>query len=146
MTPGGAALNPPACPRCTAGKVVPIAYGLPGPEMMAEAERGDIVLGGCCIEEYQPIWHCQGCGNDFPQLDASDWTFPLDEEDWTEEDFDAWERADIAEEADRVRLAEVIARADAEGQDRTDAILDAFEPDRRRAFLLEAIRRHREPS
>lgn len=136
----------PACRRCDPSKIVPIVYGLPGPELMEEAERGDIVLGGCCIEEYQPLWRCLGCGDEFPKLDASDWDFPAKWDDWTDDDSEAWERADIAEQADQQRLAEVIAQAAASGMDRTDAILDAFKPERRRVFLLEAIRRHSEPS
>lgn len=141
MSPVG---RTPACPRCGSADTIPIAYGFPGPEMMEEAERGEIALGGCCIEEYQPEWHCRACRNDFPQLDASDWYFPLDADDWTDDDFDAWERAEIAEEADRVRLVEVIAEADAAGVDRTDAGIEAFAPERRRAYLLDAIRRQRE--
>jgi hypothetical protein len=29
--------------------VVPIVYGMPGPELFEQAERGDVVLGGCVL-------------------------------------------------------------------------------------------------
>ena len=62
---------PPACTRCGSLDTIPIAYGLPGPEMMAEAERGEIVLGGCCIEEDQPTHECRACGTSFDAQEAS---------------------------------------------------------------------------
>lgn len=43
-----------------------IAYGLPGPEMMDEAQRGEILLGGCIIDEGAPDWHCPACQHEFP--------------------------------------------------------------------------------
>ena len=48
------------CPECR-GLVVPIAYGLPGPEMFDAAERGEIVLGGCVLEVDNPTHSCP-CG------------------------------------------------------------------------------------
>jgi hypothetical protein len=29
--------------------------------MMEARERGDIVLGGCCVTENDPEWHCNDC-------------------------------------------------------------------------------------
>ena len=52
----------PACPKCGSEQVVPIGYGLPGPEMAAMADRGEIVLGGCVIEPDAPRWSCKACG------------------------------------------------------------------------------------
>ena len=48
------------CPECRE-LVVPIAYGLPGPEMFEAAERGEIVLGGCVLEPGNPTRSCP-CG------------------------------------------------------------------------------------
>ena len=58
---------PPACPKCGAGRVVEIVYGEPSPETGARAERGELVLGGCCImgDGSDPKWHCRGCATQF---------------------------------------------------------------------------------
>jgi hypothetical protein len=46
--PSGVAMTTrPKCPSCGSGEVVPIAYGMPGPQMWDEYERGEIALGGC---------------------------------------------------------------------------------------------------
>ena len=39
------------CPTCNAGKLIPIVYGLPLPELMEQSERGEVELGGCIITE-----------------------------------------------------------------------------------------------
>ncbi len=51
----------PKCPSCESRNVAAIAYGFPGPEMIEEAQRDDIVLGGCCFGENDPEWHCNKC-------------------------------------------------------------------------------------
>ena len=54
------------CPVC-GGKLVPIVYGEPMGELMEMAERGEVVLGGCCIEVDEngcivnPKWACTNC-------------------------------------------------------------------------------------
>jgi|CXWL01.1.fsa_nt_gi predicted RNA-binding Zn-ribbon protein involved in translation (DUF1610 family) len=53
------------CPACGGGRVVPICYGLPGPEMMEEARAGKIWLGGCEVRADNPSWHCPACGHDW---------------------------------------------------------------------------------
>ena len=40
--------KPCKCPKC-GGKVVKIVYGEPCPELFEQAERKEVVLGGCCI-------------------------------------------------------------------------------------------------
>lgn len=55
----------PTCPNCGSLDVIPIAYGYPGPEMMEEMERGEIILGGCCIEQHQPTHECKPCSTRF---------------------------------------------------------------------------------
>jgi len=59
---GGPSLaGPPRCPVCGAA-MVPIEYGMPGPEMQEASERGEIILGGCCIiEGAMPEWGCRAC-------------------------------------------------------------------------------------
>jgi len=39
--------------------MVPIVYGLPGPELFERAERGEVILGGCMPEPVR--WGCGDC-------------------------------------------------------------------------------------
>ncbi len=55
----------PKCPHCNCDNVAEIAFGYPGPEMLEEAERGDIVLGGCCVTDNDPKWHCKDCEHEW---------------------------------------------------------------------------------
>ena len=57
---------PRACPTCgEAG--VPIVYGLPGPELVEEADRGAIILGGCCVIVDAPMANvgCTACDTEW---------------------------------------------------------------------------------
>lgn len=51
------------CPICR-GRLVPIVWGMPGPELIAAYERGEVVLGGCVIVFEPPIEvkACAQCG------------------------------------------------------------------------------------
>jgi len=50
------------CPRCGEMSVVPIVYGMPGPGMFQQYERGEVLLGGCCISpDGDPIRGCTEC-------------------------------------------------------------------------------------
>jgi hypothetical protein len=49
------------CPSCQSADVVPIMYGLPGPEMAEASIKGEIVLGGCVIFGNDPAWFCRAC-------------------------------------------------------------------------------------
>jgi len=53
--------KPEKCPKCGSAEVLRIAYGLPGPEMGEAAERGEIALGGCVIDERSRQWECATC-------------------------------------------------------------------------------------
>lgn len=55
--------RPPSapCPRCGSDATIRIAYGLPGPGLMEAADRGEVALGGCCIEADQPDHKCTVC-------------------------------------------------------------------------------------
>ncbi len=57
--------NPPTCPRCHSDEVVPIVYGLPGPELAEESRAGRVALGGCVIFPEAPDWRCVACGHDW---------------------------------------------------------------------------------
>jgi hypothetical protein len=52
---------PRVCPDC-GGAVLPVVFGFPGPELFEAAERGEILLGGCCMEGDGPVRECNGCG------------------------------------------------------------------------------------
>ena len=53
--------KPCKCPKC-GGKVVKIVYGMPTPELYEQAERKEVVLGGCCINlDGNPQWACVEC-------------------------------------------------------------------------------------
>ena len=59
-------LKPGICPIC-GGKVVPIVYGMPTGDLEEKADRGEVVLGGCCIaldengRSIDPKWACINC-------------------------------------------------------------------------------------
>lgn len=48
-----------SCPVCGA-RMIPIAYGFPSGEMFEQAERGEVVLGGCLIDPANPENVCVG--------------------------------------------------------------------------------------
>ncbi len=49
------------CPECGAVAVVPIAYGHPVVETFEAADRGEVMLGGCCVTDHDPQWGCTAC-------------------------------------------------------------------------------------
>jgi len=55
----------PKCPECDSENVAAIAFGYPSSEMMEQSDRGDIVLGGCCVTEDDPEWHCYDCEHEW---------------------------------------------------------------------------------
>lgn len=59
--------KPVKCPHC-GSKVLSIQYGYPGHEMMEAAERGEILLGGCCISPDSPDCACPVCGQSFRRV------------------------------------------------------------------------------
>jgi hypothetical protein len=59
------------CPTCGRNTVVPIIYGMPTPEGLEAAERGEFVLGGCCIFDGQATRRCTAC--DWDDSTGSDW-------------------------------------------------------------------------
>jgi len=50
------------CPKCSSSKgVIRIVYGMPGSDTVEEAEKGKVMLGGCCVTDDDPDWHCKEC-------------------------------------------------------------------------------------
>ncbi|MEK7486459.1 MAG: hypothetical protein AABZ60_19220 [Planctomycetota bacterium] len=47
------------CPACHSIHIVPILYGMPDQELSEKANRGEVFLGGCCIEDTH--YHCKNC-------------------------------------------------------------------------------------
>jgi predicted Zn-ribbon and HTH transcriptional regulator len=57
--------NPTKCPRCHSDEALPIAYGLPGPELVEEAAAGRVALGGYMVWTEAPDWRCVRCGHEW---------------------------------------------------------------------------------
>lgn len=49
------------CPQCGSVTVVPIEYGMPDEDLIKQAMAGEVLLGGCCIEDGQPTRGCTEC-------------------------------------------------------------------------------------
>ncbi len=70
MKPIKVSSKPDKCPKC-GGKVVKIIYGEPSIEAFEAEERGEIILGGCCIQidgegnSLMPDWQCKKCNAQF---------------------------------------------------------------------------------
>ncbi|MBW0273353.1 hypothetical protein ATM97_25055 [Nocardia sp. MH4] len=52
--------NAPRCPECD-GPMLRILYGYPTFESFQAAERGEYILGGCCVTNVSPQWGCRPC-------------------------------------------------------------------------------------
>ena len=52
------------CPEC-GGEGVQIVYGMPSHELFEAAERGEVALGGCCVQEDEPNRQCRACGHEW---------------------------------------------------------------------------------
>lgn len=54
-------VKPKKCPSCGKSQVIPILYGMPaGP-----VDESKVWIGGCCVSDDSPKWHCKACGKDF---------------------------------------------------------------------------------
>ena len=55
------------CPRCGSKNVAEILYGMPAfdDELEARIESGKVRLGGCCVTDHDPRFHCNKCHSDF---------------------------------------------------------------------------------
>ncbi len=56
---------PKKCPNCLNKSAVPIMYGMLAVEAFEDVDTGKIVLGGCCVSDQSPKWHCMNCGHEF---------------------------------------------------------------------------------
>jgi hypothetical protein len=55
----------PKCQECQSENVAAIEFGFPSPEMIEGSDKGDIILGGCCVDVDNPEWHCMGCEHEW---------------------------------------------------------------------------------
>lgn len=63
--------RPDRCPACAEPRVARILYGYPhmDAELRAQLDRGDVVLGGCCVSDRDLLWRCVSCGAPIFQQD-----------------------------------------------------------------------------
>jgi hypothetical protein len=47
------------CPYCKSSSLTRIIYGKPGNELLLDAERGEVRLGGCTINRTSPNFYCK---------------------------------------------------------------------------------------
>lgn len=53
------------CPKCKAKEGLNIEYGMPSYEAFEASQRGEIALGGCCIDDDSPERRCLKCGHEW---------------------------------------------------------------------------------
>jgi hypothetical protein len=63
--------RPSCCPSCGCEKVAAIVYGLPyvNEHFDTALQRGEIVLGGCCVMDGMPEWSCNECKHRWGSLE-----------------------------------------------------------------------------
>ncbi|MDO9509571.1 MAG: hypothetical protein Q7I97_09605 [Thermovirgaceae bacterium] len=54
------------CPFCGSSEMIPVIYGYAPFDLLVLARRGEVILGGTCIEEGQPQWKCLSCDRFIP--------------------------------------------------------------------------------
>ena len=67
-----------SCDSCGATPALPVVYGYPGPELLEEAQRGAVILGGCLVAEGVPDWLCSRCSEDRDSEEPEDDTVAPD--------------------------------------------------------------------
>lgn len=55
------------CPRCGSSSVAKYLWGMPcfNERLQRDLDASLVALGGCCITDDDPEWHCNACGCDF---------------------------------------------------------------------------------
>jgi hypothetical protein len=53
--------RPNQCPVCGGDHLAIFVYGYLDEIDCAAIDRGDIILGGCSIDDYSPNWMCNNC-------------------------------------------------------------------------------------
>ena len=55
------------CPRCGSERIAEMLYGMPAfdDDLKRRLDSKEVYLGGCCISEFIPRYHCNKCRKDF---------------------------------------------------------------------------------
>ena len=65
---GGSDTSTPAaqekCQKCGSTEFIPVCYGYPSAEGWEKYEKGELILGGCCVLGEQPNRVCKICNKD----------------------------------------------------------------------------------
>ncbi len=56
--------KPEKCPVCKSDNIAKILWGMPeySKKLQKDMDSGRIFIGGCCISDNDPQWHCNECG------------------------------------------------------------------------------------
>ena len=49
------------CQKCGSTEFIPVCYGYPSGKAMEKYERGELILGGCCVLGDRPSRVCKNC-------------------------------------------------------------------------------------
>lgn len=85
------------CPKCNKNDGVDIVYGMPSPELAEQAEKGLIALGGCIVEENQPVYRCLDCGYEWDRAEH----FEACKQRWLKEHVKGRSWAEMMDDRDR---------------------------------------------
>jgi hypothetical protein len=58
-------MAPSKCPKCNSTKVVRIQYGYPTKAAFDAADREEIIIGGCVVDDHNPRRHCNDSEHDW---------------------------------------------------------------------------------
>lgn len=77
----------PTCPSCgRRDQVRPIVRGYPSPALEREAERDEVVLGGCMVGDIDPRHQCRRCRASFNFARPADATGLVASRGWIADD------------------------------------------------------------
>ena len=65
-TTAASATNPMKCPICNK-TMIEIVYGMPNSELWKKAKQKKAFIGGCCVFEHSPRFHCYNCRKSFSE-------------------------------------------------------------------------------
>ena len=66
--------KPKKCPKCGNDSIAEILYGMVSPcdeGLNKKLDTGEIFLGGCCIDNDSPQWHCNSCDHEWGKFEDS---------------------------------------------------------------------------
>ena len=53
------------CPKCGSKDYIPILHGYPSPEAIEKAEKGELILAGCCSFGDETTKQWKNCGESY---------------------------------------------------------------------------------